>query len=389
MSDTGLSDSDCSDMEPKFEGSVSMSVSQTTIKNGPKDAPETPESSKAETVMPQDSAPADEPKEEPEELTEASFGDPEIGASGMSLIEWPSEEPRESEEDVPYPNMSCSSFSSCVSYQAIRQMILQRDPHTSTMSLDSGCNDMPQMNSSHQLMLQRDCREVGGKDTSQGAGALASLEPLQRKQPSVLVVMEPKPNFTENSCMDISLKGDIDIEEVYHKFVPWFKRPEIDGAFKVFNEVDQDADGYISLTDLKRALEKLSVPQTHWEAKRIMAQVAGPHSNVVHFSHLLLMYASLLKRLQLDKYPTRDAETDRFSQMGTVDVSKVGVNGARRYFEAKISLEGERLKPLSLMCTQPVARPSSISSVTMSRDKFEAKASVFKKFDGESNEKKN
>ncbi|XP_034663550.1 uncharacterized protein LOC117898335 [Drosophila subobscura] len=380
MSDLGTIDSDGFDMEPKFEGSMSMSVSQTTLKNGPKEGSgESQEFAEASTVLPQESALKDEQAEEPEELT--SFGDPEREASGMSLLEWATEDARESDEDVANMNMSCSSFSSCVSYEAMRQMILQREPHTSTMSLDSGCHQMSLIHSSHQMMRQRDCRELGGKDTSQ--------EPLQRKQPSVLVVMEPKPNFTDHSSMDISLKGDISMEEVYHKFVAWFKRPEIDAAFKVFNEVDQDADGYIALTDLKRGLEKLSVPQTHWEAKRIMGQVAGQHSDLLHFSHFLLIYASLLNRLQLDKYPTRDAETDRYSQMGAVDVSKVGVNGARHYFEAKITLEGERLKPLSLMCTQPVARPSSISSpVAKSRDRFDATSSVFKKFECENIEKK-
>ncbi|XP_001359320.2 uncharacterized protein [Drosophila pseudoobscura] len=364
------SDADMTDGD--YVVSMSVSVSQTTLKNAPNESgeqtvvpPESNLSSKASTVLPQDSAQPGEQSDEPEDSTEESFGDIEREASGISLNEWG----KESEENMTTASMSCSSFSSCESYHTIRKMILRRDPHTSNMSLDSG-SSLPQINSCDQLMHQRECRVVGGKDSSHD---------------SMLVVMEPKPNFTQHSCMDISVKeGDIGMEEVYHKFVAWFKRPEIDVAFKVFNEVDQDADGYIALTDLKRGLEKLSVPQTHREAKSIMAQVAGPRCSAVHFSHFLLIYASLLNRLQLDKWPTRDAETDRFSRVDEVDVSQVGVHGARRYFEAKISLEGERLKPLSLMCTQPVARPSSLSSVATSRDMGDGTASGLKKL----NEKK-
>ncbi|XP_017145536.1 uncharacterized protein LOC108157843 isoform X2 [Drosophila miranda] len=288
------SDADMTDGD--YVVSMSVSVSQTTLKNGPNDSeeqavvpPESSLSSKASTVLPQDSA-----QYEPEASTEESFGDIEREASGISLNEWD----KESEENMTTASMSCSSFSSCESYHTIRKMILRRDPHTSNMSLDSG-SSLPQINSCDHLMHQRECRAVGGKDSSHG---------------SMLVVMEPKPNFTQHSCMDISVKeGDIGMEEVYHKFVAWFKRPEIDVAFK------------------------------------------------------------------LDKWPTRDAETDRFSRVDEVDVSLVGVHGARRYFEAKISLEGERLKPLSLMCTQPVARPSSFSSVATSRDVGDGTASGLKK----------
>ncbi|KAH8409674.1 hypothetical protein KR222_001442, partial [Zaprionus bogoriensis] len=116
-----------------------------------------------------------------------------------------------------------------------------------------------------------------------------------------------------------------------------FEPEEIREAFTIFKSCDQNNDNMIELHELKLALERLSVPQTHLVAKGVMAEIAGQNVSQLNFCQFLLVYAVILQQrdyaadLQTNSSGHLDDATE------SVNVSEVGVSGAKQFFEAKIA----------------------------------------------------
>ncbi|XP_016976302.2 uncharacterized protein LOC108042489 isoform X2 [Drosophila rhopaloa] len=246
---------------------------------------------------------------------------------------------------------SGSSFTSCCSYKYIRQSILKRElPDASTDKLE--------------------------KEPYSG-------ENLKENSSYVKVVMEQRSIILTPEGSD----GDyeISLEEVQQRFSAWFNRSEIESAFSSFMQVDEDLDGYISLTELKRFLEILQMPQTHLAVKNVMTHVVGNHEERMNFCQVLLVHGTLMHRMELRKWTLQDRDNQRLATSQAVDVSQVGVSGAKLFFEAKIALQTE---PLHLNSAQPVARipvnNSQDSKCTnCKREQFKSAAAIFKKLESE------
>ncbi|EDW42122.1 uncharacterized protein LOC6606331 [Drosophila sechellia] len=261
---------------------------------------------------------------------------------------------------------SGTSFTSCCSYGYMRQAILCRDiRHASTLSLDSGIVIVPPID----IFINRDL----DKDQNQLQG-FSIYQSIENK-----TVMEKRPlNVTSE---DSDCDNEISLDEVHQRFSAWFNHKEIDTAYSCFTQTDEDLDGYISLGELKRFLEKLEMPQTHLAAKNVMSHVVGNHVERLTFCHALLIYGTVLNRLELRKGHLLDRERLRLARSKAVDVSKVGVSGAKQFFEAKIALQSDPSLPINT--DQPVARTPVHSLNTENPDcrrvNFKSAAALFKK----------
>ncbi|XP_017057397.1 EF-hand domain-containing protein D2 homolog [Drosophila ficusphila] len=274
-------------------------------------------------------------------------------------VEFSEDNSFEEEEDL----FSCSSFTSCCSYKAIRQSILGREQRdASTVCLKSRDFD-PEQNQLEEIP--------------------PSEADLTHNSSSVKIVMEKKSiRFTPESS-----DGDYDItlEEVHQQFSSWFKRSEIDAAYSSFQQVDENLDGFIGLGELKRFLEKLEMPQTHLAVKRVMTHVVGKHEERLNFCQALIIHGTLINRLELRKWSLQDREYRRLAMAKAVDVSQVGVSGAKQFFEAKIAMQTE---PIASNSAQPMARipvaNSPDSQNTRSKSgQFKSAAAIFKKLESE------
>ncbi|KAH8311995.1 hypothetical protein KR044_008959, partial [Drosophila immigrans] len=122
----------------------------------------------------------------------------------------------------------------------------------------------------------------------------------------------------------------------------FFDPDEIRQAFAIFKLCDQNNDSFIELPELKLALERLSVPQTHLAAKEIMAEIVGENETKLNFCQFLLTYAATLENRKREVNPMKRTFPEQEQSMDSVDVSEVGVKGAKLFFEAKIA---EKLPP--------------------------------------------
>lgn len=273
---------------------------------------------------------------------------------------------------------SGSSFTSCCSYKHMRESILQRERHASTLSLDSGIDINSLVNPSLKLSQQALHTAPPPAEDLVDSPTVSSVQ----------ILMERRSMCYTPECSD----GDfeIGIEEVYLRFAALFSRQEIDVAYLNFTQVDEDLDGYICLAELKRLLEKLDIPQTHLAAKKVMANVVGPNEDRLNFCQLLLIYGTLMHRVEVQKYGIHDRVAKRFALTEAVDVSQVGVTGARLFFEAKIAQQqAEPIYPTVFDQEQPVTRTShSTSAETQSsssqREQFKCATALFKKLESES-----
>ncbi|XP_022908780.1 EF-hand domain-containing protein D2 homolog [Onthophagus taurus] len=127
------------------------------------------------------------------------------------------------------------------------------------------------------------------------------------------------------------------VVNVYSEFSE-FTRKEIkqyEGTFQKFNT---NKDNYLCLEQLKRMMEILGAPQTHLGLKQMINEVDEDEDGRLSFREFLLVFRKA-RAGQL----AEDSGLAALAKYTEVDVNKVGVNGAKEFFEAKI----EDLKKLS------------------------------------------
>ncbi|KAH8280099.1 hypothetical protein KR018_007782 [Drosophila ironensis] len=184
---------------------------------------------------------------------------------------------------------SASSFTSCISNEITRDSILCRGRNESSGSLVSNCDIDAYTPSVTTLTPQ------------------TSIEVLWERRPMCLT-----PNCSESDC-------HASLEVFFESFPHVFTREEICSAFAAFNEVDEDRDGEICMTELKRLLEKLNVPQTHLATKKLMAQVVGSPYGGITFWQMMFIYGTLSQK---NISNANDWESSLEGPQESVDVSQ-------------------------------------------------------------------
>ncbi|XP_030374573.1 EF-hand domain-containing protein D2 homolog [Scaptodrosophila lebanonensis] len=275
-----------------------------------------------------------------------------------------------------------SSFASCNSCINLRRALLQRNQRSSNQSVDSNFDNMQSAMSSITVQLNEDHvgdspDDEGSKDDNEnddaevnGCGDCHGNE--------AHIVLERK--IIQMTDDEAASEDAMDMEEIYTKFKACFTPQAIDLAFQYFEQFDFDGDGFIVLNELKLMLEKLSVPQTHLAAKRIMNKIAGEHEEYLSFCQFLLIYAEVRNLPTQDIRSKLDHEyTEKLAHSVAVDVSAVGVSGAKRFFEAKIEQQHQQERQHSRILLAKQRKAQETEMDRLKREQFDLVAAKFKK----------
>ncbi|XP_022251079.1 EF-hand domain-containing protein D2 homolog isoform X2 [Limulus polyphemus] len=97
------------------------------------------------------------------------------------------------------------------------------------------------------------------------------------------------------------------------------------------SEFDVGGDNYIDFHDLKRMMEKLGSPQTHLALKDMIREIDEDQDNRINFREFLLIF----RKARAGELSV-DSGLLEFAHLAEIDVEKVGVGGAKTFFEAQI-----------------------------------------------------
>lgn len=98
------------------------------------------------------------------------------------------------------------------------------------------------------------------------------------------------------------------------------------------NRYNTNRDGYLTLDELKRMMEELGAPQTHLGLKAMIKEVDEDGDNRLSFREFLLVYRKA-RAGELED----GSGLAQLAKLTEVDVEKVGVNGAKQFFQAKVT----------------------------------------------------
>lgn len=109
---------------------------------------------------------------------------------------------------------------------------------------------------------------------------------------------------------------------------PEFSRKQMNEYKKRFDAANESKTGFISEMELKRMMEKLGHPLTHVALHALMAEIDTDRDNQISFTEFLMIFRKAAHG--------ELAQIEGLSQLvASVDVSEVGVSGAKNFFEAK------------------------------------------------------
>ncbi|XP_065156118.1 EF-hand domain-containing protein D2 homolog [Atheta coriaria] len=161
------------------------------------------------------------------------------------------------------------------------------------------------------------------------------------------------------------------IVNVYTEFCE-FTRKEIKQYESTFKKFNTNKDSYLSLDELKRMMEVLGAPQTHLGLKGMIAEVDEDGDGRLSFREFLLVYRKA-RAGELDA----DSGLGQLAKLTEVDVDKVGVVGAKEFFEAKINELSKRSKFESEIREEQEERKRMEEEKAIRRQQFLAKSRIF------------
>lgn len=137
--------------------------------------------------------------------------------------------------------------------------------------------------------------------------------------------------------MNDALDGGKDVEmrkvkvSIYSEFTE-FSRKEIKDYEAQFHLYNESKTGVISLTELKKMMEKLGAPQTHLGLKEMIKEVDEDDDGAIAFREFL----NIFRKARLGELD-QDSGLGQLAKLSEIDVDQVGVGGAKTFFEAKIA----------------------------------------------------
>ncbi|KAH0817704.1 hypothetical protein GEV33_005087 [Tenebrio molitor] len=132
-------------------------------------------------------------------------------------------------------------------------------------------------------------------------------------------------------------------------------------------------DGFLSLSELKRMMEVLGAPQTHVGLKAMIKEVDEDDDGRLSFREFLLVYRKA-RAGELDE----NSGLAQLAKLTEVDVDKVGVNGAKEFFEAKIQELSKMSKFENEIREEQEEKKRMEEEKALRRQQFLEKAAIFK-----------
>jgi len=184
----------------------------------------------------------------------------------------------------------------------------------------------------------REASRTPGRGPPPGAGPRGpGRTPPMRQQPS-----PPNPSRFDNSAPPLrsprNTPGGSYPQHVMAVFVDFdstFRRDELKKFWELFENFDDDSDGYLNFFELKVTLEKLDVPKTHTELKQIMQEVATDQNKGISFRDFCIMQAKVKKK-PLPPGVRGGSGTLSLLTVNFVDkVTDFSVGGIKAFHEAK------------------------------------------------------
>lgn len=120
-------------------------------------------------------------------------------------------------------------------------------------------------------------------------------------------------------------------------------------------------------------METLGAPQTHLALKAMINEVDEDGDGRLSFREFLLVYRKA-RAGELEA----DSGLAKLAQLTEVDVDKVGVNGAKEFFEAKIEEVNKKSKFESEIRQEQEERKRMEEEKALRRQEFLQKAAMFK-----------
>ncbi|XP_074032031.1 EF-hand domain-containing protein D2 homolog Swip-1 [Leptinotarsa decemlineata] len=152
-----------------------------------------------------------------------------------------------------------------------------------------------------------------------------------------------------------------------------FTRKEIKSYEATFRKFNTNKDGYLSIDELKRMMEVLGAPQTHLGLKAMMKEVDEDRDNRLSFHEFMLVFRKA-RAGELDE----DSGLGQLAKLTEIDVEKVGVNGAKDFFEAKIVELSKKSKFENEIKQEQEERKREEEERALRRQQFLQKAAVFR-----------
>ena len=177
-----------------------------------------------------------------------------------------------------------------------------------------------------------------------------------------------KINAGEISASDIERKRPFNPYTEFEEF----SRKECRDMIKMFKTYDLSKDGFISLEELKKMMEKLGDPQTHTALKGMVREVDEDGDGSISQREFFMIFRKARNgTLQIDGLKTIVAQA--------VDVSEVGVGGAKNFFEAKAAeLTKGKAFEMEIKAEQE-AKKAEAQAARERKEAFKARQAMFKK----------
>ncbi|CAB4005157.1 EF-hand domain-containing D2 [Paramuricea clavata] len=122
--------------------------------------------------------------------------------------------------------------------------------------------------------------------------------------------------------------------EVFNPYTEFkeFSRKQIKDFEKMFKTYDVNNDKFLDLMEMKLMMEKLQAPQTHVGLKNMIAEIDEDNDGQVSYREFLLIFRKAAAGELIE-----GSGLSELARLSEVDISDVGVKGAKDFFEAKVN----------------------------------------------------
>jgi hypothetical protein len=123
--------------------------------------------------------------------------------------------------------------------------------------------------------------------------------------------------------------------DVFNPYVdfPCFSREQIKTYSSMFKKYDADKDGQLDIEEMKKMMEALGHPQTHLELLKMIREVDTGRNGSIGKKE----FFTIFQKAQEGTLENCAGLTALATSANEIDVSEVGVSGAKSFFESKVN----------------------------------------------------